>query len=113
MERPIEDATHDETGSRPVQQLDAAPVCAATWNGSATTSASSRVRATSPSSATCSPRRGTADVVACASPKAPCRSHAPDGATQSRYRMLVAGHVASDIFCLNVVLSRPACSTTS
>ena len=29
---------------------------------------------------------------------------APDGATQARYRMLVAGHIASDIFCLNVVL---------
>jgi exopolysaccharide biosynthesis polyprenyl glycosylphosphotransferase len=29
---------------------------------------------------------------------------APDGATQTRYRMLVAGHVASDVFCLNVVL---------
>jgi exopolysaccharide biosynthesis polyprenyl glycosylphosphotransferase len=28
----------------------------------------------------------------------------PDGATQQRYRMLVAGHVASDIFCLNVML---------
>lgn len=30
--------------------------------------------------------------------------HAPDGATQVRYRMLVAGHVASDVFCLNIVL---------
>ncbi len=30
--------------------------------------------------------------------------HAPDGATKARYRMLVAGHIASDIFCLNVVL---------
>ena len=31
-------------------------------------------------------------------------SAAPDGATGTRYRMLVAGHVASDVFCLNVVL---------
>ena len=30
--------------------------------------------------------------------------HVPDGATKQRYRMLVAGHVASDIFCLNVML---------
>jgi exopolysaccharide biosynthesis polyprenyl glycosylphosphotransferase len=30
---------------------------------------------------------------------------APDGATQTRYRMLVAGLVASDVLCLNLVLS--------
>ena len=30
--------------------------------------------------------------------------HVPDGATKQRYRMLVAGHVASDIFCVNVML---------
>ena len=29
---------------------------------------------------------------------------APDGATQMRYRMLAAGHIASDIACLTVVL---------
>ena len=28
---------------------------------------------------------------------------APDGATQMRYRMLVAGHIASDIACLTLV----------
>ncbi|MEX1262584.1 MAG: sugar transferase [Actinomycetota bacterium] len=30
--------------------------------------------------------------------------HVPDGATKQRYRMLVAGHVASDIFCVNLML---------
>jgi exopolysaccharide biosynthesis polyprenyl glycosylphosphotransferase len=30
---------------------------------------------------------------------------APDGATKTRYRMLAAGHVASDVLCLNFVLA--------
>ena len=34
----------------------------------------------------------------------PAPLHVPDGATKQRYRMLAAGHVASDIFCLNVML---------
>ena len=32
-------------------------------------------------------------------------SRAPDGATKSRYRMMAAGHVASDVLCLNFVLA--------
>ena len=34
---------------------------------------------------------------------------APDGATQSRYRMLATGHIASDVFCLNVVINALLC----
>src|SRR5687768_12571452 len=99
MERPIENATHDETGSRPVQQLDAAPV------GPDVERVSDDLRVVTREGdlsviRDLQPEPGDADVVLRESEGA-MPSHAPDGATQSRYRMLVAGHIASDIFCLN------------
>jgi exopolysaccharide biosynthesis polyprenyl glycosylphosphotransferase len=102
MERPIEDMTHDETGSRPVQQLDAAPIAPDVERVSDDLRVVTREGDLSVIR-DLQPEPGTADVVSREAEGA-LPPHAPDGATQSRYRMLAAGHIASDVFCLNVVL---------
>jgi exopolysaccharide biosynthesis polyprenyl glycosylphosphotransferase len=110
MERPIEESTRAGTGTHPVQQLDPAHVDpeidvqpedlrVITSEGDVAVIRDLR------------PEAGQADVAVQpdlaveldATASAPA-IHAPDGATQTRYRMLAAGHVASDILCLNLVL---------
>jgi exopolysaccharide biosynthesis polyprenyl glycosylphosphotransferase len=126
VERRIEDATSETTAAvlRPVQQLDPAPL------HSDVERIDDDLRVTTQEGDLAvirdlQPERGaigevgedTADEVVVdvivaeevvadeAVTEADLRSiRAPDGATQARYRMLVAGHIASDIFCLNVVL---------
>ena len=108
MERPIEGRRHEEAGSRPVQQLDSAPadpqveadeLRVITQEGDVAV-----IRDLLPERGTTTTAEPVVEPSAepIAEEAAPLR--APDGATQMRYRMLVAGHVASDIFCLNVVL---------
>jgi exopolysaccharide biosynthesis polyprenyl glycosylphosphotransferase len=102
MERPIENPTHDETAARGVQQLDAAPAESDVERVSDDLRVITREGELSVIR-DLQPDLGPDDVVLRES-EGVLPSHAPDGATQSRYRMLVAGHIASDVFCLNVVL---------
>jgi exopolysaccharide biosynthesis polyprenyl glycosylphosphotransferase len=110
MERPIEGGRHEEAGSRRVQQLDSSvdpeveqadDLRVIRHEGDVTV-----IRDLLPErdSAVAEPAAEIAvdEAVPLRAPDDATR--APDGATQMRYRMLVAGHVASDIFCLNVVL---------
>lgn len=111
MERRIEDAMHDEAGSRPVQQLDPEQVEGETdaqthVSGDVSTDNDLRVITQEGDLAVIrdlQPEPETLDE-AVADGQVPPTLRAPDGATKARYRMLVAGHVASDVFCLNVVL---------
>ncbi|HEX7247804.1 MAG TPA: sugar transferase, partial [Actinomycetota bacterium] len=113
MERRIEDATKRAQASARVQELEPVPEASQVFEAP-TEGAAARVADDEDRDLRVITREGDLAVIhdlrpdeaapeAPSIPVAPPR-HVPDGATKQRYRMLVAGHVASDIFCLNVML---------
>ncbi|HWC69924.1 MAG TPA: sugar transferase [Actinomycetota bacterium] len=100
MERRIEDPTRQEAGTLPVQQLDPAE---AEPDVEVQPDDDLRVITSEGDIAVIRDLRPEPALVEEAPGFAPVAG-APDGATQTRYRMLAAGHVASDILCLNLVL---------
>ena len=108
MERRMDDATHAAADARDVRQLDLAPI-----DQQADGQADDDLRVISHEGDVAvirdlQPERVVTEVAGVAAPddvrEVVRPLHVPDGATKTRYRMLVAGHVASDVFCLNVVL---------
>jgi len=104
MERRMDDATDAAADASDVRQLDLAPVDGQADDDLRVISHEGDVAVIRD----LQPERVATGDAGVASPHEAVEVvqplHVPDGATKTRYRMLVAGHVASDVFCLNVVL---------